>query len=220
MRQTSGGEYTATTFTIMPIQNNIPRKNNFVPTRTPLTSPFPGAPFGHETVLAYPGLDYNNVFTDADTQPLATQLNISTQPQLPPLKGVAGHITPLHTFVRISPVVKTQSYSPNIHPSKPPVHRAGGPSVTSNTPFHPKRVHPVMIPIQHPSVTTEKRSTKAAVADGQVKSVNSVAGRATNVTVGSFLHTGGSRTLSSHPYADTATSRWLTVKQGAAASTE
>ena len=203
----------------MPVQNNIPRKNNTVPTRTAFTSPFPGAPFGHETVLAYPGLDYNNVFTDADTQPLATQLNISTQPLLPALKGVGGHVTPLHSFVKIQPQLRTKSYSLSIHKARPPVHRAGGPSVNSNTPFHPKKTLPTPIPLQHPSVTTEKRTTKAAVADGIVKTINSTAGHAKDVVVGSFLHTGGARTLAAHPYADTATSRWHTIKQGAAAST-
>jgi hypothetical protein len=198
----------------VPIQNNIPRKNNTVPTRTPLTSPFPGPPKGHETVLAYPGLDYNSPFTDADTAPLASQMDIATQPQYPALRGVAGHITPLHAFVRLSPVEKAVSYSPNIHPSRPPVHRAGGPSAHTNTPFHPKQVKAVPIPVLQPSVTTEKRTTGAAVATGQNKSNHSVVGRAP-VAVGSFLHTGGSRTLSSHPYADTGTSRWNTIKRGA-----
>jgi hypothetical protein len=200
----------------MPILNNIPRKNNYVPTRTPYTSPFPGPPAGHISVLAYPGLDYNSPFTDAETQPLATHLNISTQPQLPPLKGNgAGRVTPLHTFVRLSPTEKSQSYSPRIHKARPIVSRSGGVSTSTNTPFHPKAKGTIAIPVPQPSVTTEKPTTAVAVATGQQKNVNNLAGRQPG-SVGSFLHTGGGRTISSHPYNDQAQSRWSTVKTGAA----
>jgi hypothetical protein len=181
----------------MPILNNIPRKN-----APPIVGDiFQRNTHGHETILGFQGLNYNSPFTESDTPPLLTNYNVATQPQNPPLQVTTpGLLVPTGVFTRVHPSEKTV-----LHTSGKPraaVNRQGGPSPSSDTPFHPKQPPPA------PKQTTRPTAT------------SQVSKHFYHQAQGSFLNTGSATgTLSQHVHADKSASRWSTVKTGAAEGT-
>ena len=180
------------------IQNNIPRKNNKLPTATPGVNVFPQHTAGHDTILGFEGLGYNVTFTESDTPPLAGQFNNATLPQVPALQVTTpGKVVPVNNFTRINP-----NETSVLHTSgrpRPLVNRAGGPSPHTDTPFHPTKPKPA--PVQRYRPTPQ-----------QLRTVHHI-----NNTAGSFNPTGTSRgTLSQQAPHDLGTDRWATIKVGAA----
>ena len=177
------------------IQNNIPRKS----AKLPIGSPFPSHTAGHDTILGFEGLNYNVTFTESDIPPLSGQYNNATLPQVPALQVTRpGLLVPVNNFTRINPSEQTVLHTSGKH--KPLVRRSGGgPSPTSDTPFHPSK--PAPAPVQ--------RFRPHPLALKQVHTFNS--------EVGSFASTGTSRgTLSNNAPHDAGNDRWSTIKTGAA----
>jgi hypothetical protein len=177
------------------IQNNIPRKS----AKIPVGNPFPQHTAGHDTVLGFEGLSYNVTFTETDTPPLSGQYNNATLPQVPALQVTTpGRVVPVNNFTRLHPFESAVLHTSG--KARPIVKRAGGgPSPSTDTPFHPTKPSPA--PVQ--------RSRPTPVALKKFHSNNNNAG--------SFLDTGTSRgTLIGNAPHDLGTSRWATIKVGAA----
>jgi hypothetical protein len=197
----------------MPILNNIPRKNapkivgNVFTMRT----------YGHDTILGFDGLSYNSPFTESPIPPMSGQFNAATQPYIPAMQASEpGVIVPTHQVVRTGPQLRTVLHTTGAH-VRPATHRAGGPSKTSDTPFHPGPRQPSPKTNRVKGVTTEKGSTGNSVATGTPKSTTSLAGHVVR-PVSSFG--AGSQTafgtLGGHPHSDLVVTRWKTIKHGAA----
>ena len=177
------------------IQNNIPRKN----AKPIVGSPFVSHTAGHDTILGFEGLSYNVTFTESDIPPLSGQFNNATLPQVPALQVTRpGLVVPVNNFTRINPSEKTVLHTSGRRTVV--VKRAGGgPSPHSDTPFHPTRPAPSPKKVYRPTPqalrTFHQNNNKA----------------------GSFAPTGTSRgTLIANSPHDLGTSRWNTVKTGAA----
>jgi hypothetical protein len=184
----------------MPILNNIPRKNNRIATggdRAFDLSRVQHVPNGFD------GLSYSSPFTpEAFTN--ATHHNTATIAQVAALQvEEPGDVVPSQLFTKIHPSTKTVLN--NAGKTTPIAKRVGGPSPHSNTPFHPKPEVLNARPVRHPSVTTDKFKTAAAVTT-TVPLTSSV---------GSFLPV-NNNTLSAHSNLDKPVSRWNTIKKGAA----
>lgn len=176
----------------MPILNNIPRKK-----ATPIigklwpTESLNAA--GQHVPNGFEGLSYNSPFTETDVPPLATHFNTATQKQMPALKAqIPGVTVALHRFQRVPPTQTSTSF--NTGKPRPIVNRTGGPSPTSDTPFHPVshiKLPPVRVPV---SVSGEKIPSHS-----------------------SFFDTTGGNHLTAHAPNDPVNqSRWKTIKTGAA----
>jgi hypothetical protein len=176
------------------IQNNIPRKN----AKPIVGSPFSAHTAGHNTILGFEGLSYNVTFTEDSTPPLSGQFNNATLPQVPALQVTTpGKVVPVQNFTRLNPNEATVLHTSGKY--RPIVNRTGGPSPHSDTPFHPRR--PGAAPVQR------SRPSPTALKTFHTKNSNA----------GSFQNTGTSRgTLSNQAPSDKSTSRWDTIKTGAA----
>jgi hypothetical protein len=195
----------------MPILNNIPRKN------APKIrgDVFRMRTHGHDTLVGFEGLTYNSPFTESATPPLLGQFNTATQPQLPALKAQSpGVVVPLHKTVRTGPQERTVLHTTG--KVVPIVSRVGGPSPTSDTPFHPKPAQPRPMTNRKPGVTTEKGSTASSVATGTSKARRSVAGHVSHPISSFQKASSGFGTLGGHAHSDSTKSRWNTIKTGAA----
>lgn len=182
------------------IQNNIPRKNaarivgHVFSRNTP----------GHNTVLGFEGETYPDDVTlrqmsdyiPSDIPPLAEHYNTATLPQVVAAQVTSpGKVVTVNNFTRINPSEKTV-----LHTSGKPHHltkRTGGPSPTSDTPFHPAAPPPP--PVQRVRPTPVMHTNF-------VRQVNNA---------GSFLPT-GSGTIGAAAHSSSSNSRWHTVKKGAA----
>jgi hypothetical protein len=188
------------------ILNNIPRKNNVLPTAKPGLSPFPRGTAGHNEILGYEGAKYPDDVTlrqmsdyiVTDTPPLGSQFNNATLPQVPPLQSTGpGKVVPLNTFTRIHP-----SETAVLHTSGrivPVNKRVMGPSPQADTPFHPKKRQPAPVHRTRPHPASLKAFHTGISGSGSFAPTGTVTG-----------------TLSSHSHADIGKDRWSTVKKGAA----
>lgn len=195
----------------MPILNNIPRKNNRIPTGG--DKAFDLSRVQHVPV-GFDGITYNSPF-NVDPVTNAQHHNTATIAQVAAMQvEQPGVVVDAKTFIRIHPQSKTTlSRAGKIIPV---VKRVGGPSPNSNTPFHPKP-HPVYRrEPRFSSVTTETFHTAHAVATSQLQGNTPPTPKgAPVVVVGSFLPQ-NHQTLSAHTHSDTGHSRWNTIKKGAA----
>lgn len=185
------------------IQNNIPRKN----AAAIIGHVFQRNTPGHNTILGFEGVQYDDDVTlrqmsdyiVSDVPPLANQYNNATLPQAPALQVTSpGKVVTTARFTRINPPEKSV-----LHTSGKPdplVKRAGGgPSPSTDTPFHPTAPPP---PPVHRSRPTSSQHTTF---------VNRVRNS------GSFLRgSTATGTLATHAHSDLSASRWTTVKRGAA----
>jgi hypothetical protein len=192
------------------IMHNIPPKKNTLPTDGPGKSCFTYGTPGHNTYLGFEGVRYNDDdvtlrqqsdYILSSTPPLSGQFNNATLPQAPALKAVplGGPVVPLSRFTRIHPPEKTV-----LHTSGrivPIVKRVGGPSPTTDTPFHPAPPQPAPVHRTRPTVTDVAR-----FKFGQGHSP-------------SFFQQGsgrGSGSMTGSAHHDVVQARWATVKRGAA----
>lgn len=191
------------------ILHNIPPKKNTLPTDGPGKSPFTYITPGHNTYFSYETplrtddeitLRQMSDYIYSDNPPLSGQFNNATLPQAPPLQvTVAGVVVPVGSFTKIHPAEKSV-----LHTSGKPtklVKRVGGPSPTSDTPFHPGVAAPPPIHRVRPTSNTLRTFHN------------------NNNRAPSFLQQGsanGSGNMRGNAHADTTASRWATIKKGAA----
>lgn len=194
----------------MPILNNIPRKDNIIPTggsRSRDLSRLQHIPNGFD------GLTYQSPFTP-DPMTNVNHHNNATIAQVGAMQvEQPGVVVPASEFIRVQPSNKTTL---NQARRVPVVKRVGGPSPNTNTPFHPKPETPRKRQPRFSSLTTESYHRAAAVALSQhAGNVPRTPHGAPVEPVGSFLPQ-SHQTLSAHTHSDTNNSRWNTIKKGAA----
>jgi hypothetical protein len=193
------------------IQQNIPRKNGVMPTNALGRSPFTKNTPGHNVILGYEGEEYPDDVTlrqmsdsiPSDIPPLANQFNNATLPQVAALQVTTpGTVVTVSQFTKIHPFETAVLFTSGR--VKKVVHRAGGPSPHTDTPFHPTAPAPAPVQRSRPSPQSLRKFNVAKTG---------------STTTGSFLNTGssgGAGTLVAHSHGDTTTPRWSTVKKGAA----
>jgi|SRR5208282_3968207 len=196
----------------MPILHNIPPKPNHIPTGHIKDALDPSRK--QHVPIGFDGLSYNSSFTP-NAFSNAPHHNTATILQLP-----AMQVQQPGVVVRTQ--VKTRLLPSDTHVlahAKPHVlvRRSGGPSPTSNTPFHPQPMAPRPAPNVRPAVTTDRYRTATAVALSQrATKVQPGAIKGSPVEpVGSFLHM-SNQTLVGHSNRDSTNNRWATIKTGAA----
>jgi hypothetical protein len=177
------------------IQNNIPRKNA-APIRGQI---WPKGTAGHPTLNGWEGTSYESPFTASAIPPLLNHYNTATLPQVHAMQiATPGTVVPIHAFTRINPSETTVLHTSG--KPEPANKRVGGPSPTSNTPFHPGVPPPAPVHARRPT---------AKMANIHHNNL---------LRAPSFNHPGNttSGTLSGHAHSDSNVARWSTVKRGAA----
>lgn len=202
----------------MPIQNNIPRKNNVIPTGN-VPEAIDRSLLEHRAI-GFEGFTYSSPFTESGEPPLGTQPNNATIAHVSAMQVEApGRVVLTKNFKKVHPSDKGTFFS--TRQVTPIVKRVGGPSPSSDTPFHPKTAQaPNVRQPKRPLVSTEKAQSANAVATSKVSvsrngTVPPVPRGTAVAPVGSFLQT-SNQTLSSHSNHDLDRSRWNTIKKGAA----
>jgi hypothetical protein len=195
----------------MPILNNIPRKPNIIPTGGDKSFDLSRQ---QHIPNGFDGLTYQSPFTPDSVTNVDHHNNATIVQVIAMQVEQPGIVVPAQLFIRIHPQNKTTLNRAN--KIMPIVKRVGGPSPTSNTPFHPKP-HPIYKrEPRFSSLTTDSYHTAAAVVTSQLQTnVPHTPKGAPIHPVGSFIQH-SNQTLSSHTHSDLNVSRWSTIKKGAA----
>jgi hypothetical protein len=194
----------------MGILNNIPRKNGVIPTGANYDAKLDKSRLQH-VPNGFEGTSYAAPLTSSAVTN-APQHNTATISQVSDLQvQQPGVVVPANSRIKLHP--GNTHILAHDKPHKI-VHRAGGPSPTSNTPFHPQPHAPRPRPSLNPAITTDKMTSAFRVATSQPSTQPPQIGTPVS-PIGSFLHV-SNLTLSSHSNQDINAGRWQTVKHGAA----